>query len=65
VYAQLPPSNASQARWLERHHLSEWVAYQPHSHLVWLVLARNGILVAVAAVMVVASVWWLHKHPAE
>lgn len=58
--------NTSQPnRWLAQHHLSEWVAYQPHSHLVWLVLARNGILVAVAAVMVLASVWWLRKHPGE
>jgi hypothetical protein len=29
------------------------------------VLARNGILIAVAAVAVLASVWWLRKHPAE
>jgi len=52
-------------RWLAQRHLSEWVAYQPHSHLVWLVLARNGILVAAAAVLVLASVWWLRRHPAE
>jgi hypothetical protein len=65
VLRQLPPSIASQARWLNQRHLSEWVAYQPHSQLVWLVLARNGILVAVAAVAVLASVWWLRRHPAE
>jgi hypothetical protein len=65
VYGQLPPSIASQARWLNQRHLSEWVAYQPHSHLVWLVLARNGILVAFAALAVLASVWWLRRHPAE
>lgn len=59
------PQLQAQARWLAQHQLSEWVAYQPHSHLVWLVLARNGILVAVAAVSVLASVWWLRKHPAQ
>jgi hypothetical protein len=58
-------SLAQQDRWLAQRHLSEWIAYQPHSHLVWLVLARNGILVAVAAVAVLASVWWLRRHPAE
>jgi hypothetical protein len=29
------------------------------------VLARNGILVVVAAVSLLASVWWLRKDPAE
>ena len=43
--------------WLARRHLSEWISYQPHSHLVWLMLTRNGILVAVAALAVLASVW--------
>ena len=67
VYAQLnnAPQSLDLARWLTQHHLSEWVAYQPHSHLVWLALARNGILVAIAALAVLASVWWLRKHPAE
>ena len=67
VYAQMSdaPQPLSQARWLAQHHLTEWIAYQPHSHLVWLALARNGILVAVAVLAVLASVWWLRKHPAE
>jgi hypothetical protein len=66
VYAQLPDvPQPQQVRWLAQHHLTEWIAYQPHSHLVWLALARNGILVAVAALAVLASVWWLRKHPAE
>ena len=67
VYAQLysAPQPLHPARWLTQHHLTEWIAYQPHSHLVWLMLARNGILVAVATLAVLASVWWLRKHPAE
>jgi hypothetical protein len=66
LYAQLlNVPQPQQARWLAQHHLTEWIAYQPHSHLVWLALARNGILVAVAALAVLASVWWLRKHPAE
>jgi hypothetical protein len=67
VYAQLnnAPQSLDLARWLTQHHLSEWVAYQPHSHLVWLALARNVILVAVAVLAVLASVWWLRKRPAE
>jgi hypothetical protein len=64
VFGQM--DNTSQPnRWLAQHHLSEWVAYQPHSHLIWLALARNGILIAVAALAVLASVWWFRKHPAE
>jgi hypothetical protein len=46
-------------------HDTSWVAYQPHSHLIWLELARNGILVAVAALAVLASVWWLRIRPAD
>lgn len=66
VYAQLPNvPQPQQVRWLAQHHLTVWIAYQPHSHLVWLALARNGILVAIAALTVLASVWWLGKHPAE
>jgi hypothetical protein len=67
VYAQMynAPQPFNQARWLAQHHLTEWIAYQPHSHLVWLALARNGILVAVAVLAVLASVSWLRKHPAE
>ena len=59
------PQPLDPVRWLTQHHLTEWIAYQPHSHLVWLALARDGILVAVAALAVLASVWWLGKHPAE
>jgi hypothetical protein len=67
VYGQMysAPQRLSPVRWLAQHHLTEWIAYQPHSHLVWLALARNGILAAVAALAVLASVWWLRKHPAE
>ena len=67
VYAQMynAPQPLYSVRWLTQHHLTEWIAYQPHSHLVWLALARNGILVAVAVLAVLASVWWLRKHPAE
>jgi hypothetical protein len=67
VYAQMYKHQKSitPVRWLAQHHLSEWVAYQPHSHLIWLVLGRNSILIAVAALAVLASVWWLRKHPAE
>lgn len=64
VYTQMG-NRLDPVRWLTQHHLTEWVAYQPHSHLVWLALARNGILVAVAAFLVLASVWWLRKRPAE
>jgi hypothetical protein len=42
-----------------------WIGYQPHSHLIWLELARNGILVAVAVLAVLASLWWLRRRPAE
>jgi hypothetical protein len=67
VYAQMynPRQPLTAVRWLAQQHLSEWVAYQPHSHATWLVLARNGILITVAALAVLASVWWLRKHPAE
>ena len=51
--------------WMAQHHYPSWVAYQPHSHLIWLELARNGILVAVAALAVLASVWWLRIRPAD
>ena len=35
VYAQLPNvPQPQQVRWLTQHHLTEWIAYQPHSHLV-------------------------------
>lgn len=64
VYAQMG-YGPHQLRWLTQHHLTEWIAYQPHSHLVWLALARNGILVAVAAFLVLASARWLRKRPAE
>jgi hypothetical protein len=59
------PQQPSAARWLAQHHLTEWIAYQPRSHIAGLMLARNGILVAVAALAVLASVWWLCQHPAE
>ena len=67
VYAQMysAPQPLNQARWLAQHHLTEWIAYQPHSHLVWFALARNGIIAALAALAVLASVWLFRKHPAE
>jgi hypothetical protein len=51
--------------WITQHHDTVWVAYQPHSHLIWLELARNGILITVAAFAVLASVWWLRIRPAD
>ncbi len=47
------------------HHDTGWVAYQPYSHLIWLELARDGILVTAAALAVLASVWWLRIRPAD
>ena len=60
----LPAVNNLDA-WIAQHHYTFWVAYQPHSHLVWLELTRNGILVTVAALAVLASVWWLSIRPAD
>jgi hypothetical protein len=60
----LPAVNNASA-WIAQHHYTSWVAYQPYNHLIWLELARNGILVAVAAVAVLASVWWLRIRPAD
>ena len=51
--------------WIAQHHYTSWVAYQPHNHLIWLELARNGILITVAAFAVLASVWWLRIRPAD
>ena len=60
----LPAVNNVSA-WIAQHHYAFWVAYQPHNHLIWLELARNGILITVAALAVLASVWWLRIHPAD
>jgi hypothetical protein len=60
-----PPALANANAWIAQHHYTFWVAYQPHSHLIWLALARNGILVAVAALAVLASAWWLRIRPAD
>ena len=46
-------------------HYIQWVAYQPYSHLAWVELARNGVLVAIAALTVLAAQWWLRILPAE
>jgi hypothetical protein len=51
--------------WIAQHHYTYWVAYQPHSHLIWLELARNGILLTAAVLAVLASVWWLRIRPAD
>jgi hypothetical protein len=51
--------------WIAQHHDTSWVAYQPSNHLIWLELARSGILLAAAAVAVTASAWWLRIHPAD
>jgi hypothetical protein len=45
--------------------LSTFLFSRGGGHLSWLLLARNAILVAVAVLAVLASVWWLRKHPAE
>jgi hypothetical protein len=60
-----PPSTTTYMVRTWPYHDTHWVAYQPHSHLVWLELARSGILVAVAALAVLASVWWLRIRPAD
>ena len=59
-----PPANNVSA-WIAQHHYTSWVAYQPHNHLIWLELARNAILITVAAFAVLASVWWLRIRPAD
>ena len=51
--------------WIAQHHYTFWVAYQPHNHLIWLELARNGILITFAAFAVITSVWWLRIRPAD
>jgi hypothetical protein len=52
--------------WMEQHYIYiQWIAYQPYSHLAWLELARNGVLVAIAALTVRAAQWWLRIRPAE
>jgi hypothetical protein len=51
--------------WIAHDHHTRWVAYQPHGHLIGLELARNGILVTVAVLAVLASVWWLRIRPAD
>ena len=60
----LPAANNLSA-WIAQHHYTSWVAYQPLNHLIWLELARNGILITVAAFAVLASVWWLRIRPAD
>jgi hypothetical protein len=62
--SSLPAVNNVSA-WIAQHHYAYWVAYQPHSHLIWLELARNGILITVAGFAVLASVWWLRIRPAD
>ena len=52
-------------RWLAQHHYSYWISYQPPDRLIWFQLARNGMLVVIAALAVLAAVWWLRRHPAE
>jgi hypothetical protein len=60
-----PPAVSDVNAWMAQHHYSYWVAYQPPSHLIGLELARSGILVTVAALAVLASVWWLRIRPAD
>jgi len=59
------PAVTSVNAWLAQHHDTYWVAYQPYSHLIWFELARNVILIAVAAFAVLASMWWLRIRPAD
>ena len=60
-----PPSTTTYLVRTWQYHDTGWVAYQPHSHLIGLELARCGILVAAAALAVLASVWWLRIRPAD
>ena len=60
-----PPAVSDVNAWMAQHHYSYWVAYQPPSRLIGLELARSGILVTVAALAVLASVWWLRIRPAD
>ena len=59
------PAVNNVSAWIAQRHDTSWVAYQPHNHLIWLELARNGILITVAALAVLASVWWLRIRPAD
>jgi hypothetical protein len=60
-----PPAVNNVNAWIAQHRYTYWVAYQPHNHLIWLELARNGILITIAAFAVLASVWWLRIRPAD
>ena len=59
------PAVNNMSAWIAQHHYPFWVAYQPHNHLIWLELARNGILITAAAFAVLASAWWLRIRPAD
>ena len=59
------PAVSNVSAWIAQHHYTFWVAYQPHNHLIWLELARSGILITAAAFAVLASVWWLRIRPAD
>jgi hypothetical protein len=59
------PAVNNPTTWIAQHHDTFWVAYQPHTHLVWLELARNGILITVAALAVLTSAWSLRIRPAH
>jgi hypothetical protein len=65
VFGSLDSYHGSNAGgWLQQHY-TEWIGYQPQSHVIWLEVARDGVLVAVAALAVLAAVWWLRRRPAE
>jgi hypothetical protein len=64
VFGQLANYRGNVVAWVTQHY-TYWIGYQPDSHLVWFELARNGILIAVAALAMLASVWWLRIRPAE
>ena len=59
------PTVNNVSAWLAQHHYTYWVTYQPYNHLIWLELARNSILITVAAFAVLASVWWLRIRPPD
>lgn len=67
IYARMYPQSglADPDRWLAQHHYTYWEAWQPHQRLIWFLLARDGMLLVVAVLAVLAAAWWLRKRPAE